>query len=173
MNCRTPVSSLSSILATLALLIAGCTDAAQPVRPSNEGVTDLGDGPSALDPGGPPGGDSDTGTSGAASGEMYLAVSGVYDRGGLDSFGFGSRYVLSEDGRFELQYFKDQWGSFAYKGEYSFPESRPSLIALDFDDYHWFNPDGWARLDDSGLHVSYKEEMSLSDFEGGVYVANP
>jgi Bacterial Ig-like domain/Kelch motif len=77
-----------------------------------------------------------------------------------------SRYVLHDDGRFELQFETVRWGAFAYSGRYSRWESR---IGFTFDD----NAGAWwaaGTLQGDSLVVAYNVDMLLSDFEDGVYL---
>jgi N-acetylneuraminic acid mutarotase len=80
--------------------------------------------------------------------------------------GYLTRYVLDDQGAFELQYESAIWGSFLYAGHYV---KTNSTITLYFDD----NVGQWvatALLQGDSLIVEYPAIMQLDDFEDGVYV---
>ena len=89
----------------------------------------------------------------------------TYVRVSAEASGTVSRYVLYEDSTFALQYVKESFGFFEYTGRYARVNAS---ISLDFD----ANRPQWqatAIIRGDSLVVSYDLNMSLSDFEKGVY----
>lgn len=81
----------------------------------------------------------------------------------------GSRFVLSDDGRFALQY---ESGS-EYRGTYTYSKAT-STIAFDWEGWSTAGP--WAAtgsLKDDVLAVSFNLVMQLSDFENASYKRVP
>src|SRR5947209_7547063 len=91
----------------------------------------------------------------------------IYDRVTPSVIPGSSRYVVYDNGRFTLQYLRPDWGLLEYPGNYSCADS---LIAFSFDAS---SPTAWLATGtvhgDSTLVVAYNSDMSLSDFEDGVY----
>jgi hypothetical protein len=77
-----------------------------------------------------------------------------------------SRYVIYQDGTFELQYALED-GHINYSGMYS---REGSEVVLDFDDDSQWQALGVFSDDGSTLQVMYNPVMALSDFEDGVYI---
>ena len=97
-------------------------------------------------------------------------VAAVYERVTPHNLpGYSSRYVLSDDGTFELQY-ETQGGSFAYRGRYSRPDS---ILAFAFDDSSKAGPwEATGTLLRDSLTVRYNDVMGWADFDDAVYVRN-
>lgn len=93
----------------------------------------------------------------------------VYERVGPHTIppDWHSRYVLYDDGTFELQFSRDAGPPLSYRGEFS---RTGSSITLDFDDDTRWQALGSFNDDRSTLHVEYNVVMSLSDFEDGTYI---
>jgi len=83
-----------------------------------------------------------------------------------------SRFVLYDNGTFELQYFYPSSGYIgAYSGRYS---QRDTAIDFDWDGWSTAGPWGaTGSVDGSSLAVHYNLIMQLTDFEDAVYVLTP
>lgn len=95
----------------------------------------------------------------------------VYDRVSASMIPGTSRYVLSADGTFGLQYLRPDWGFFEYAGRYS---RADSVIAFDFNAWNLAGP--WhavGTFHGDSLVVEYNIVMMFADFEDGVYVRSP
>jgi hypothetical protein len=78
-----------------------------------------------------------------------------------------SRYVLYEDGTFELQLMSLLRGFFSYPGTYS---TSGDSVAFDFTDRNSIGPWGAAgAVSGDELSVTYNEAMSWDDFIDGKY----
>lgn len=148
------VRSAFSILTAVALLgmAGGCADVIGPDGPQPTGTTK----PAPTE---------------SAAEKDFPAVTGpadVYHRTTPHPFpGYESRYVLYEDGTFQLQYVTHRRGFFAYTGAYSRSESA---LTFEFDARNRAGP--WKAtgiLDGSRLEVEYNVVMMLADFVDGVY----
>jgi hypothetical protein len=82
-----------------------------------------------------------------------------------------SRYVLYDDGSFELQFVSETFGFFAYKGTYI---AAANQSALYFADSNSAGP--WtatAQLSGDEMSVKYNDVMMMADFIDGVYKRVP
>jgi hypothetical protein len=148
---------LAVSLGTLSILGAGCREVVQP--PERPPVVQAPDSPTAF-PALP------------RAGEIYLASESL-----LREQNYGhhrtlvSRYVLYEDGAFELQYLRGESGFFQYRGRYT---RTDTLVAFAFDNLA-FAPvrDASGVLAGDSLTVRYNTAMSLSGFVDGVFVRTP
>ncbi len=85
-----------------------------------------------------------------------------------DSLGNVSRYVIYDNGAFELQYLTARFGFLKYAGNFSRSGSR-----IDFDFDGWSVAGPWeanGTIDGDRLTVEYNTVMMLSDFEDAVYL---
>jgi hypothetical protein len=100
------------------------------------------------------------------------SAAGTYERQTPHSLpGYHSRYVLREDGGFELQYETVTWGNFAYTGHYWLTDS---VIDFRFDAWNRAGPwDAVGTLMGDSLVVNFNTVMQLADFEDGVYERPP
>lgn len=92
----------------------------------------------------------------------------VFEREGLDSFGFRSRFVLYANGRFELQYILIGQESGSYAGAFS---QQGNDFHFTFDARNSAGP--WlanGTLDGLRLAITFNHVAGLADFEDGVYV---
>ena len=103
------------------------------------------------------------------SGRIYEGDDSIY---ALFDFSHGgrltSRYVLSEDATFGLQFFSPRVGFFEYAGKYA---RADSLITFEFDSGSGgqvWEATGVLRGD--SLIVEYNVAMQWSDFMNGTYV---
>jgi hypothetical protein len=79
-----------------------------------------------------------------------------------------SRYVLYDDGSFELQFSSARYGLFNYRGVY---ERKSDQINLMFNDANRGGPwNAAATVDGNQLRVVYNGIMVGADFENGIYV---
>jgi hypothetical protein len=87
-----------------------------------------------------------------------------------------SRYILYDDGDFELQYASARFGVFTYTGRY---QELASDVADVSHLYFYFSWDGWSTAGSLGatgtlrgnvLDVTYNLSMLMSDFEPGLFV---
>jgi hypothetical protein len=82
-----------------------------------------------------------------------------------------SRYVIYDDGSFELEFISATYGFFRYAGTYT--ESGTGLT-LNFADSDSLGPWlGTAALSDDQMSVEYSNAMLWADFIDGVYVRVP
>ena len=99
----------------------------------------------------------------AKAGQVYAEPPGLY---ASHSAQHVSRFVLYDDGTFELQFVRGS-APMIFKGRY---ERDASSIAFHWDD--WPTTESWyttGTLDGDRLAVTYSPEMSLSDFADGTY----
>lgn len=94
----------------------------------------------------------------------------VYDRAEPDSFGSRSRYVIYDDGTFELQIASLQGGVWSVDGTYD-RDLDTFQFAFDNDpvseSYRWRAA---GTLDGTRLSIKYNEAARWHDFEDAVYV---
>jgi WD40-like Beta Propeller Repeat len=108
-----------------------------------------------------------------SAGDMFPAVTrlaSVYDAEIPDFAAALRRFVLFNDGTFELQYVSFRWGFFAYPGSYNRAGSR-----INFNFIHSSGAGRWTAagtLDGTRLDVIFNLAMLLDDFENGVFVLN-
>lgn len=86
-----------------------------------------------------------------------------------------SRFVLYDNGAFELQYPPSQYGPGLYRGAY---RNANAVLTFLFDsstgrrvDEPW--DDATGTLEGDSLTIQYKENMQHSDFENAAYVLAP
>jgi len=99
----------------------------------------------------------------AKAGQVFAEPPGLY---ASHSAQHVSRFVLYDDGTFELQFVRGS-APMTFKGRY---ERDASSIAFHWDD--WPTTESWyatGTLDGDRLTVTYSPEMSLSDFADGTY----
>lgn len=79
-----------------------------------------------------------------------------------------SRYVIYDDGSFELEFVSGKFGYFSYRGTYT---ASGTGLTLNFSDSNSAGPWlGTAALSDDQMNVKYNVIMMLADFIDGVYV---
>lgn len=91
----------------------------------------------------------------------------AYDRVTPSSIPGTSRFVLYDDGTFDLQYLRPDFGFFAYAGKYARADSSITFL---FNDAATAGP--WVAagiLRGDSLVVKFNLVMILSDFEDGMY----
>lgn len=82
-----------------------------------------------------------------------------------------SRYVIYDDGSFELEFISGKYGFFRYAGTYT---QSGTGLTLNFADRDSAGPWlGTAALSGDQLSVEYNVIMMLADFIDGVYVRVP
>ena len=99
----------------------------------------------------------------AKAGQVYAEPPGLY---ATHSAQHVSRFVLYDDGTFELQFARGS-APLTFKGRY---ERDASGVELHWDD--WETTESWYAkgiLEGDQLTVTYSDAMSLSDFESGTY----
>ena len=99
----------------------------------------------------------------AKAGQIYAEPPGLY---ASHSAQHVSRFVLYDDGTFELQFVRGS-APMSFKGRY---ERDASTIGFTWDD--WPTTESWyttGTLDGDRLTVKYSTEMSMSGFADGTY----
>ena len=90
----------------------------------------------------------------------------VYNLDGVHSDGSKSRYVLYDDGNFNLQFTSLNWGTFGYGGRYS--GENPIAFQMEWDNA----PEPWratGTVDGTRLSIRYNWIADLIGFENGGY----
>lgn len=161
-------AALIAILFGLAGALAGCSETTA-VEPNTPGPTAVTSGSSTPTP---------TPTAPGNVVPAFVAPSGpahIYqETGSIYAFAATmhglliSRYVLYDDGTFELQFSSARYGLFNYRGVY---QRSAGQIDLLFNDWNRGGPwNAVATLDGNQLRVSYNGIMIGADFNNGVYV---
>lgn len=101
------------------------------------------------------------------AGTIYNEKTPLYSQNPVDANALASRYVLYDDGTFELQLVTSRTGSPDFGGRY---QISGGAVSLSFAVPSWV---ATASLQNGELSVTYNDEMRLSDFEDEVYEKAP
>ena len=105
------------------------------------------------------------------SGAIYGEQGQLYAEFSASQSGLVSRYVVYDDGSFELQFISGTRGFTRYAGTYS---GSGTSLTLDFAGSNTAGPwQGTASLSGDQMSVKYNVIMMLDDFIDGVYVEVP
>jgi len=103
----------------------------------------------------------------AHPGTIYGEQDGLYASFFPSQSSLISRYVVYDDGSFELQFISGTRGFFSYAGTYT---KSGADLTLNFADGDSAGPwDGTATLSGDQMNVKYNSVMMLADFIEGVY----
>ena len=158
---RRLMAPLAVRLGALLVLSAGCTERTQFITappPQSPSVPD----PAPIAPAPPF-------PALTHSGQIYRASDSLYDLyATYHQSHLASRFVLYEDGKFDLQFSSARFGFFEYHGFYA---DVGSGFDFTFDAESRWSASGTLRGDQ--LTVTYNLIASLSDFVDGDYVLTP